>query len=346
MRGKSALLMASLGLAGFAPVPLSAADLVDPNVQATQDDQVRELLAEGVKLYRVGRYDEAALRLKDALLLQPADRLVYDFYLAMGDRLLVRMGERAELEGVMKDVLRQARIYQKTLRYDPRYIDLLIEKLRASEKERIAATAELVAIGPVAMPQLVARLVDSRQDDFRVWTRMVIARMGYRAVLPLLPALDSSDLRQATSVATSLADIGDTRALPKLQRLIADDATDRVLKDACRAAVAAIAARNSLADIAESSFLYYQEALRYFRGGDDVRNESIANEALVWRWDDAAETKLAYTRVPGYAWNELVAEDLLFEAMASFPAFDAYYPLLAGVLGAQDVEVDLRLRLA
>ncbi|MDA3959864.1 MAG: HEAT repeat domain-containing protein [Planctomycetota bacterium] len=343
MRGLIVLIV--LGL-GFTAAPQVHAAALDGNVQATAADQTRELLSEGVKLYRVGRYDESALRLRDALLLEPENRLVYEFYLAMGDVLLMKMMERAELEPVMKDVLRKARVYQSSLRNDPRYIRLLIEKLRASEKERLAATTELVAIGPIAVPHLIERMADTRQDDYRVWSRMVLTRMGYRAVIPLTEALNSTDGRLVASVATILADIGDTRALPKLQQLVTDAETEETVAQVARNAIATIAATAGVVDISDPSLLYFQEAMRYFRDGDQVRDELIANESLIWRWDEDAQPRLVYTRVPRYSWNELIAEELLFDGMRHYRDFVAYHPLLAAVHAAQDVEARLRLRLA
>lgn len=343
MRGLLVLLVL---VCGFGAAPQLQAATLDDQVQATRDDQIRELLSEGVKLYRVGRYDEAAIRMRDALLLDPSNRLIYQFYRAMGDRLLMDMRDRAELEPVMKDILRRARVYQRTLRHDPRYIRLLIEKLRASEKERLAATTELVAIGPIAVPHLVARMSDTRQDDYRVWSRMVLTRMGYRAVLPLVEVLNSDDGRLVASTATILADIGDARALPKLQQLARDPATDTTVAQVVRNAIGTIAATAGVVEMSDPALLYFQEARRYFRDGEQVRDERIANERLVWRWDPGAEPRLQGTVVPGYAWNELVAEELLFDGLRHFRDFAAYHPLLAATLAAQDVEANLRLRLA
>lgn len=325
------------------------AQSLDENINATRDDQIRELFAEGKKLTDIGRFDEAALRFKDALLLEPQNKLVYEFYLKVGNEYLIRLSNRAELEDVLPEVLRKARIYQDELRRDPRYIDLLIAKLRASEKERLAATNELISVGPIAVPQLVEKLSDNRQEDYRVWCRMVLTRMGYRAVIPLTEALNSQDDRQAQSVATILADIADMRSLPKLQQLLDSEDSSETLKRVVRNAVATIAARTGMVDIPPGGDIYFQEALRYFRDGDQVRDEMIANEALTWRWmEDAPEDqfKLQYTVSPGYAWNELIAEELIYDGIDYYPETLGLHALLAADLSAQYVEVDQRLEMA
>lgn len=328
---------------GFAAEPL------DPDSSAAPEDQVRELFSEAVRLYRSGRFDEAALRFNDALSLEPSNRLVFEFYRKAGDALVLRMAEKAELEDVMRDVLRKARIYHKQLRTDPRYLNLLITKLRGSEKERLAATYELVSIGPIAVPLLVDKLHETRQQDFKVWCRMVLSRMGSRAVVPLEEALKSDDPALVSSVATILGDIGDPRAMPKLVQMVNDSDHTQEVKNVCRNSIAAIAARSSMATIPEASALYFQEAMRYFRDGDHVRDEVVANESLMWRWvEDPAEgaMELQYTEAPYYAWNELMAEQLLFDGASHYADFAAYTPLLAAVLTAQKQEVELRLKLA
>src|SRR5207249_3560895 len=95
--------------------------------------------------------------------------------------------------------------------------------------------------------------------------------------------------------------------------------------------------------------LYFLYASRYFRGGDLVRDEMVANESLMWRWNEDEQNglkKLSYIRVPRYAWNELMAEELLFDGAGYYNAFTAYQPLLAATLAAQDVEAGRRVRMA
>jgi HEAT repeat protein len=369
---------------------------VDADPHFSNTDQVRELLAEGVKEYRAGRPKEAALRFRDALKLDAQNKDAYEFYLAVGNRELEQMREQDVLEDVMSDILRRARYYEAGLRRSDKYLTIMIDKLGKTEEERLVATNELVAIGPIAVPLLVARLNDNRQDDMRVYCHIVLSKMGYRAVVPLCEALNAKDERIVESVGAVLGDIGDARALPKLKQLNENaDSTD-VIRTVCKNAIAAIAHRSNMvkppapkakvdpkdkakdkakkdkakdkdagkkddqdkeqivaAEPTESDLpadrLYFLNATRYFRGGDLVRDEMVANESLMWHWNedeqDAAK-KLSYVRVPRYAWNELMAEELLFDGAGYYNAFTAYFPLLAADLAAQDVEAARRGRLA
>ncbi len=348
MSKKPMLLATALLTAALMPGAM-AADGFTPDPRFPAGDQIRELLAEGVKEYRAGRFGSAAKRFHDVLLQNPENKLCYEFYLAAGDGLFIAMEERDELRDVLKDLLRQARIYQKELRRDPKYLNLLIDKLEKSEEERLVATNELVAVGPISVPSLVARMNDNRQDDMRVYCRIVLTRMGYRAVVPLTEALNAADERLVASVATVLADIGDPRPLPKLKQLLEAQGTSDVVRQVVTNTVAAIAARNNISQDATADKLYFLEALRYFRGGDIVRDEMVSNESLMWRWEEGKDNiaaKLSYVRTPRYAWDELMAEQLLFTGIQHYTSFTAYQPLLAAVFAAQDVEAERRVRLA
>jgi HEAT repeat protein len=325
---------------------LPAAEGGDPNFPS--DDVARANLAEAVQQYRAGRYAEAALAFQTALKQDPSNKLVYEFYLACGDALVVRMQERDVLTDVLKDVLRRARIYQKQLRRDPAYINLLITKLDGGDEERLVASHELAAVGPLAVPHLLAAMVDNPQEDRRTYCRVVLTKMGTRAVLPLAAALKTSDQRQMRSIALLLADIGDPRALPALVRAQAGTSNEDTTKAALQTSIEAIAGRSQMASVGAGDQLYLTEALRVFRGGPQVQDESEANESLVWRWDDTQQgaAKLAAVRTPRYAWNEQVAEQLLFDGMEAYPAFAGYQPALAAVYAAQQVEAEVRARLA
>ena len=308
-------------------------------------DQVRELLSEGVKEYNVGRYDAAALRLKDALQLDPENRLVYEFYLAAGDRKLLTMSERAELEAVLKYIIRRANIYKKELRYTRDYQLLLIDKLTKTEEERLVATRELVAIGPRAIPALLGLMDSEQEGDGRVYARAAITHMRHRAVLPLIAALDSEDERVVLGAIVSLSDIGDARALARLQQLLLEESSSTTVKRVADNAVKVIASHIGTEQPEPASVLYFGEALRYFRDGGEVRDEMIANESLIWNWNKE-EKALQYEIVPGYAWNELMAEQLLFKASSYYPEYAAYMPLMAASLAGQVVENELRVKLS
>ncbi|TVR13621.1 MAG: hypothetical protein EA401_06320 [Planctomycetota bacterium] len=333
-------------------IPYAHSAELDARPGVVAEDQIREILSEAVNEFRTGRYRQAAARLADALALDPEDRLIYEFYLAIGHEKFIRMSERAELDTVMKEILRKYNVYRDELRRSDDYITLLISKLDArgdddprfsDERQRFVATQELVAIGPIAVPHLMRHLVDTREDRLRDYCRVVLSRMGYRAVIPLIEGLKAEDPRLVASVAMSLGDIQDARALPGLQNII-DHHEDDTVRRVARNARNQIARANGIfQDLPEGGMLYYQEALRYFRDGDQVRDESVANESLMWRMEG---DELSYETVPRYAWNELIAEQLLFDGAAAYTDFEAFYPLMAAVLTAQMEEVAARHRLA
>lgn len=354
MRRLVPLLMLTLATAGQATGVLAAAESLDDRVTATETEQIRELLSEGVKQYRIGRRQEAAVSFRRALEMDPSDRLLYHFYLSVGDELMHRMMEDGELREVIKDIWGPAYFYRKQLRRDDRYINKLVSLLgeENSEKTRLAATRELIAVGPLATPFLVDKLGDARAGEFKVFARIVLTRMGYRAVLPLIEALNADDPALQEAIVVILKDIADARALPKLVQLRDDENTGPSLRMVCEKAVEIIAEARGLSTVPNAAQLYFSEALRYFREGDDVRDEVVSNESLLWRWvEDPGRGLFALQHVtaPRYSWNESMAEELLYDGMKYFPEYpeySAYQPLMAATFAAQYVEVHLRERIA
>jgi len=381
-------------VAGPLAMPVGAGEAIGQGTAPSDTfgipDHVRAMLAQGVQEYRSGRPDAAAATFAAVLKHDPDSKLLYEFYLSAGYALLMSMEEKDQLRDVVKKVREGAFAYMRKLRRTEAYIAILMGKLEKSEEERLVATNELVAVGPIAVPHLIARLGDNRQDIMRVYCRVVLTKMHYRAVVPLCEALNAKDQRLVESISGILADIGDPRALPKLKQLGESKDTSDTAKRAVANTVAAIhrkagageawkraeapkpdpkaekIAKDAKKDAkdpvapapaaAVSDFqslgadkLYFLEAMRYFRGGDRVQDEMVANESLMWRWNEEeqdAAKKLAYVRTPRYAWNELMAEELLADGMASYPAFTAYQPLWSAALAAQDVEAKHRERIA
>ena len=63
----------------------------------------------------------------------------------------------------------------------------------------------------------------------------------------------------------------------------------------------------------------------------------------MWRMEG---NELSYVKSPAYAWNELIAEQLLFDGAAAYTDYDAFYPLMAAVFAAQMTEVKIRHQIA
>jgi CheY-like chemotaxis protein len=328
-----------LPVSGLVQAEEGQAPLTATDPKFAPAEQVDAQLAEGVRLYRIGDYKAAAAAFLAAIKSNPENQQLYRFYLDAGAALMGEMEQRKELEDVLGQLRRMAWVYRNELLQDPAYIDHFIAKLASgAEEERTVATRELVAIGPIAVPRLVARIGDTRQDDMRTYCRIVLTLMAHRAVVPLIETLKSSDARLASTAAMVLADIRDLRALPRL-KLLADTGGSDTLKQVCANAAAAIAQANGLKEVPTADVLAIGEAQRYLRGNDIVRDEMVHGESLMWRWDDQATgEKLSYQRVPRYAWNELMAEQILFDAAVAFPANPAWHPLLAVAFAGQHAE--------
>ena len=121
---------------------------------------------------------------------------------------------------------------------------------------------------------------------------MVLTKIGYRAVVPLTAS--RLKIPVWSPVLPSPLLTSRSRALPKLVNNHEDETVKRVAANA----IAQIAQANGVADGIPSGEVLFQEALRYFRNGDQVRDESVANESLMWRMTG---DELGYEKVPAYA---------------------------------------------
>ncbi len=143
--------------------------------------QPRDLFAEGVKQYRAGSYGEAQRAFRQALEAEPAnDKVVYEFYLAAGDVLVVKMMEQESLRDVLGVVLRRAKNYQTALQADPAY------------QRRLAAMADDAPAGPAAAikDRLAQRItVDFQDTPFDEVLRFIASVSG--AQLDVRPGVNA-----------------------------------------------------------------------------------------------------------------------------------------------------------
>lgn len=320
---------------------LGAAEPLTPPAQ-----RVSEHFSEAVKYYYLGEYNKASIALRTGLKLDPTDRLCFDFYNEIGIKKFMDMVEREELRDTMQDVLRRARIYERALRRSPTFIEHLIGRLVETEDKRLVATNELVTIGPIAVPHVLKQLVGGiRNDDMRSACRVVLSHMGHRAVLPLVAILKTSDISLVQASISSLSDIADKRAIPALSALRDAKTTDAVTKKLCENALERIKVNNQLGELPSGAAIFLKEADRYWNDDQSVSDEGQTNEYLIWR-SDTGEMPVKGTTVARYAWNELMAQQLVLDGIAAYGQHEVFQPLLTCIIQSQWTEAQHLLALA
>jgi len=102
-------------------------------------------------------------------------------------------------------------------------LGLVAERERRDEDE---IEADLVAVGPAAVPALIAALQDETLD-MRSSVARALGRLGDRgAVEPLIKMLSHEDTDVRTWAAFALSLIGDRRAVEPLMKMLSEEDTD------------------------------------------------------------------------------------------------------------------------
>jgi len=212
------------------------------------------------------------------------------------------------------------------------------EKLAVSQPVQYRRLlTQLRDLGQYAVPEL-AKHLEANSDQQRALVRLGLTTIGSRGTLAMVKLLDTgSDLARET-VALAIGDIvpADARAIPALKRLYDDPKTNPTLKDNLARALEKISGLR-VADMKPFADYYYELADRYYLELSGVPDEALESDGVLWKLD-AAGKLLVRRSVPAYAWNEELAEDLIFECLTHAPEYERILPLLVSVELAQREE--------
>lgn len=365
-------------LAGFAacalawvPAPSVLAD--DP----AQEEAMVQHFRDGLDRYERQQFQEAAAELERFLEMDPSSDLVYRLWRESGDEMLrAMMRSDPALQLIVRRLIDRARSHEGERLVDWDHIERLIhqvetdlERSRDSDETTLMfwdAMEKLARIGAPAVPQLVEHLNDYKNDRVRARVMMVIERIGSPATLPLVEALNSPQRLLRQNVSILLGNIGratgDRRALGHLLRVWEQPDESPEVKEVVGAAIEAIAgaAPGSLPSAKEHLLLlaeqfYYDEDLA---AASRILSDPKGGLSLVWVWRADAQhpdggklvplNLIPYESpdgrtqegfVPTFAYNELLAEETLYDALASDPGYEPAIALLVATYLAQELEV-------
>lgn len=159
----------------------------------------------------------------------------------------------------------------------------LERRFRAGER---AATQELVALGPDAIPLLVRVMTDQSAGNSRFLAANVLGDIGHSKCFdPLVEGLRDSWFNVRRCSALALAKLGDMRAVPLLEKLAAEDPyawTDRKTGEV----------RHLVREAAV-------QALATLRGGARLQEEFLADASRMPNWARPAGKKKLRWPFPG-----------------------------------------------
>ncbi len=329
--------------------------IIFSSLNATAQDEektkrIRELFDRGMEQFYEGRYEAAFESFNECLSLRPGYKLALELRREAGFQFFV---EALSQEGDLGFVLRKFLeiIEKKSLIEEPNVqrIKELLGNIKSDDyqKKYMAVENLLSEIGHYCVPFCVPVLGDRRNDSYRVDIIALLWRMEQDAVLPVIEMLDWKDNsfgRQ--NAAIILGHIGDPRAVPALLARLEDPEEDQHVKGSARESVVQIKGQDP-SKLPTAKKWYYELAAKYYY--DDL--SIIINnykDWLYWFWleeEQDTEKKLAYRKVDRFEYNELLAEEACYEALALDNDYDDVWTLLLCVLFAELNEVDAALEI-
>jgi CheY-like chemotaxis protein len=303
--------------------------------------QIEKLFREGVDLYQQGKYSESQRKLRDVLALDPRKDLAARLVDEAGTRVMAKMMADVRMGNEPTYIWQ---LYRKF------YVQKLADKDRmakmatrlvdvaTSEDERALLYREFAELGHYAIPVLAPYMRDANKEDYRTYSRIAIARMGSRAILPLIQLASHKDLLARETAILTISDIQplDPRAIAVIKSRIEDPNEAPTVKAAATRVLQKIT--GIAADQSKSASEYYYDlANRYYLDRAGVAEEAEDVDGMIWHLNDAGD--LVAVQYPLWAWNEQMAEDVTLKGLSVSPDYTAFFPLWASIHAEQYTEV-------
>ena len=322
-----------------------------------KQEQINKLFKQGRDYYESGRYIKAAQAFEMILKLNPSSQTAARLRREAGEEYFVKMMRNEEMRTPVEKLHKLAYLWEKRRRRNPRYIERFIKELMSEDPERRSrGMFQILHAGHFAIPYLVQYLKDEQLEmGMRTTAKITIEKMGREAVLSLIEMLNSKNELMLENSALILGSIKDKRALPALKRVWDSPDTPVVAKKYIAQAIKEITGK-SPEQLPKSPEYYYAIAERYLLEGPAVEDEAMMMEGVIWKYreGDTLEAlnvmeQKKFDFVPAvdeYSWNEYMAEENCYDAIAVQPDYEKIIPMLLCVYFAQVNEVNMLLKQA
>lgn len=330
-------------LAAAVGAPLLAAQDQDPH------NEIRELMNEGVELYKRGRKAEAYETFEKAIQKMPRAAEVFAWLKRTGEEIIFGMlnDDDRRIQDLGRRLLELSKpggTFKPVAAEIKKNIDLLASKEWDVQQ---AAMFHLVHFGPYAVKYLVPILNNSAEDRLRARVMLALRLIGTEATLGVVEALNGERdefklMRQEACIV--LGNIGDERAVPALKALHEDPNEYPEVKREAAIALFKLTGKASHTEWKKATDYYYELAQKYYYGHPDVIR-GWERSFLFWKWDEENKV-LTERRVPQFAYNEQLAEEALFDLLAIDPNYEPAWALLMMTYAAQVIEAESSIHAA
>lgn len=312
-------------------------------------NETRELLNQGLELYKRGKIDEAYETFEKAIQKTPQHELVFAWLERTGKEIIFSMlndGDR-RIQDLGRRLLE---LSKPSIAFRPVAAEIKKNLERLAQKEwdvQQAAMFHLVHFGPYAVKYLVPVLNNAAEDRLRARVMLSLRLIGSEATLGVVEALnaprdDYKLMRQEACIV--LGNIQDERAIPALKARFEDANEFPEVKREAHIALAKLTGKVSDAEWKKAVDYYYELGQKYYYGHPDVIR-GWERSFLFWKWDDENKV-LTERRVPQFAYNEQLAEEALFDLLGLDPDYEPAWSLLMMTYAAEVIEAGASIRAA
>ncbi len=191
-----------------------------------------------------------------ASLVDDGDISLESFDAAIGRNLLI-----PELEDVSADIARRVELGRLELARDGDRINEAIDMLVGMQRQKLLAHGRLEAAGEYAVPALLGRITDGRDEKLKLACQNMLRDIGRQAVTPLCEALPHVDPLSQRIVCDILGEIGYPHAGAYLRELSLDDSADGPVREAAARAHRLVGGVEADLSVLYSNlgYMYYDE---------------------------------------------------------------------------------------
>ncbi len=317
-----------------------------------REAELRQLFEMGMKHFRSQEYQDAAVSFERFLEMKPDPDLVLALERESGQRAFQQMLLQQGLKEIAMRLMRVAELRKEKVNSDPALIASLIaevDQVRERDDARnfesyLDAKERLVRIGAPAAPGLIARLLDEKHDKVRSRVQITLVEMRGEAVLPLIASLADPRKLMRQNACIVLGQIADRRAIAALKARLEDPAELAEVKSGAEEALRKITGAEP-ETLPPAPVCYQRLAEGYHNADPGIGRQTSAPEQTVWYFD-ATKKEVAGRGVPGYAYNDHMAEQACYAALRIAPDYAPVLPTLICVTFSQMNEVDSLLAIA